>query len=186
MNQKIEYKRRDFLSLCCTAPFSTSDVLLKGISNKANRTNEGRRVVTGINVEGKSVILKDGIVPENAKWGGKKINGNVLWTEPQVPVDLSKNSEPLEGYKFSLEPPQGGFTIHILTLVPGFNGEYHQTNTIDFVFIISGKLELILEKGATILSPGDTVIQRGTNHAWRVIGDEPCTLAGVMISAIKS
>jgi quercetin dioxygenase-like cupin family protein len=69
---------------------------------------------------------------------------------------------------------------------PSFEADFHQTNTIDFVFIISGKLELLLEESSTILSCGDSVVQRGTNHAWRVIGEEPCTMAAVMISAVKS
>jgi len=59
----------------------------------------------------------------------------------------------------------------------------HATQTIDVGFILSGRIELILEKGSTVLNPGDCYIQRATPHAWKVIGDTPCILAGFMIAA---
>ena len=59
----------------------------------------------------------------------------------------------------------------------------HQTDTLDFLFVISGQIELILEEGSTVLESGDCLVQRGTNHAWRVVGDESCTFAVVLLSA---
>ncbi|WP_336516552.1 cupin domain-containing protein [Pollutibacter soli] len=111
---------------------------------------------------------------------------NTLWVGNEVPVDFYKNAETLDGYNFKLEPPHGGFNAFSITLEPGFKPDFHSTNTIDFIFVISGKVELLLEGGSTILSSGDSVVQRGTNHAWRVIGEEPCTMAAVLISATKS
>ncbi len=58
----------------------------------------------------------------------------------------------------------------------------HASKTLDAVFVVSGSLELIVEKGSTLLHAGDSVIQQGTKHSWRVIGDEPVTFAGVLIS----
>jgi quercetin dioxygenase-like cupin family protein len=69
------------------------------------------------------------------------------------------------------------------TWEPGFIYPMHRSDTIDFVFIISGQLELILEEGTTVLRSGETVVQCGTNHAWRVVGNEPCTFAAVLIDA---
>ena len=34
-----------------------------------------------------------------------------------------------------------------------------------------------------LLSPGDVVIQNGTRHRWRVVGDVPATVAAVLIGA---
>ena len=71
----------------------------------------------------------------------------------------------------------------MITWEPGLSYPIHRTATIDFIFIVSGQLELILEEGSTVLNPGDCVIQRGTNHGWRVVGGEPCTFTAVMLSA---
>jgi len=136
---------------------------------------------------GKSTILSDGAVPKNATYSEPgQLNMSTLWVESQVPVDFDKRPETLDGYNFKLEPPHGGFNAYCTTLEPGFKADFHRTNTIDFIFVISGKLELLLEGSSTILFSGDSVVQRGTNHAWRVIGEEPCTLAAVLISATKS
>lgn len=144
-------------------------------------------MVTGLNAEGKSIILGDGPVPKNATYSEPgQINMSTLWVENQVPVDFDKRPETLDGYNFKLEPPPGGFNEYTITLDPGFKPDFHRTNTIDFIFVISGKLELLLEGSSTILSSGDSVVQRRTNHAWRVIGEEPCTLAAVLITAMKS
>ena len=59
----------------------------------------------------------------------------------------------------------------------------HQTATIDYVIVISGRMELITERERTMVSVGDVVIQRGTKHAWSNPDDEPCVFAIVMIDA---
>lgn len=37
-----------------------------------------------------------------------------------------------------------------------------------------------------LMRPGDTVIIRGTNHAWSNSSDSPCLLVGTMIDATKN
>jgi quercetin dioxygenase-like cupin family protein len=54
---------------------------------------------------------------------------------------------------------------------------------VDFIVIVSGALELILDDGSKVLNAGDVAIQRGTAHAWRVVGSEPCTFVGIMLDA---
>jgi hypothetical protein len=39
---------------------------------------------------------------------------------------------------------------------------------------------------STVLEPGETVLQRGTNHRWRPIGDEPTMWFAVMFAAAAS
>ena len=38
-----------------------------------------------------------------------------------------------------------------------------------------------LEADDVVLGPGDVVVQRGTNHAWEAVGDEPAVCLGVLI-----
>ena len=46
-----------------------------------------------------------------------------------------------------------------------------------------GEIHAIMDKGETLLKPGDILIQRGTNHSWSVRGNEPCIVAAVLIGA---
>ena len=56
----------------------------------------------------------------------------------------------------------------------------HETQTVDIICVLQGQVKLILEGAETVLSPGQVVIQRGTNHAWEPI-DGPALLLGVLI-----
>jgi quercetin dioxygenase-like cupin family protein len=49
------------------------------------------------------------------------------------------------------------------------------------VLVLDGPVELVLDDESVIVEPGDCVIQRGTNHAWRNHGDGPVRLVTFMI-----
>ena len=59
----------------------------------------------------------------------------------------------------------------------------HVTETIDYVVVISGELNLVLDDSEVPLRPGDCLVQRGTSHAWRNTGTGPCRLAAILIDA---
>jgi quercetin dioxygenase-like cupin family protein len=129
------------------------------------------------------MIVSDGPPPAEVTWTSEKANGADLWFLPQVPVDLFDQSDPIAGYAGMEFPPPGGVIVRILTWQPGLAYPMHRSATIDFIFIVSGRLELLLDSGTSILGPGDCVIQRGTKHGWRVVGDGPCTFAGIAVGA---
>lgn len=58
----------------------------------------------------------------------------------------------------------------------------HTTPTVDFVTILSGRLIIELDDGATReLNAGDVLVQNGTRHAWRNPFDEPVVMHAVSI-----
>jgi uncharacterized cupin superfamily protein len=52
-----------------------------------------------------------------------------------------------------------------------------KTRTLDFCLILEGEITLVLDIEEVHLSAGDTVVQRGTNHAWSNRSSRPCTIA---------
>ena len=52
-----------------------------------------------------------------------------------------------------------------------------QTRTLDFCLILEGEVTLVLDTDEVHLAAGDTVVQRGTNHAWSNRSDQPCRIA---------
>ncbi|WP_261567313.1 cupin domain-containing protein [Frankia gtarii] len=147
-----------------------------------------RRVVTG-EVEGRSTILTDGPPPSSAIWENLWITGagDPLGHDPVEAGDL--------------EPPPGGLRWRLFSVPPdkalrqmiaehagdglevGDEAFFHQTRTVDFVYVLDGgDLTLELEEGEVLLHPGDCVVQRGTNHAWRNRNDVPVRLLVVMSS----
>jgi mannose-6-phosphate isomerase-like protein (cupin superfamily) len=101
----------------------------------------------------------------------------------------------------ALFPPVGGIRFVIASYSPEFDvvaspptpevhiedGDepgMHRTDTTDFGVILSGNVVLELDDGAEVLlSPGDVVVENGTRHRWRVVGDVPATLAVFIIGA---
>ena len=52
-----------------------------------------------------------------------------------------------------------------------------KTRTLDFALIIEGEITLVLDTEEVHLRAGDTVVQRGTNHAWSNRSNKPCIVA---------
>ena len=47
--------------------------------------------------------------------------------------------------------------------------------------LLGGELVLMLDREETTLQPGDVVIQRNTNHAWKNPTDAPVYWAAVLV-----
>jgi uncharacterized cupin superfamily protein len=64
------------------------------------------------------------------------------------------------------------------TYSPDARHPYMQkTRTLDFCLILEGSVTLVLDTEEVELKQGDTVVQRGVNHAWSNHSDKPCTIA---------
>jgi quercetin dioxygenase-like cupin family protein len=86
---------------------------------------------------------------------------------------------------WALETPAGSVALRLVELPPGPPSEagWHATDTIDIDVVLAGRLGLELPGGVTVeLGPGDSVVQRGTDHRWWAIGDEPVRWAAVMFA----
>ncbi len=124
-----------------------------------------RRVVTGHTPEGRATIVGDErFTPIPIPSGDADFA--LLWTSDVLPAD---NDDDTDGR----ERPagltlHGGSVIRVVDLLPGCVSPMHRTNSLDYGIVLTGTVELELDDGeATLLGPGDVVIQRGTMHAWR-------------------
>ena len=52
-----------------------------------------------------------------------------------------------------------------------------KTRTLDFCIVLEGAITLVLDTTEVEVRAGDTVVQRGTNHAWSNRTDVPCVVA---------
>lgn len=155
-----------------------------------------RRVVTGLDANGRSTILADGPVPAVARWRHTAeeirrwpyvagIEGNEVWVFDHLPTNTNDPGDPLlRKLPQNNAPPAGGVIARIHRFAPGLVFPMHATSTVDLHIIISGTLSLDLEEGSTVLGAGDIVVQRQTRHSWRVIGDQPCVFVAVMVDAL--
>ena len=131
-----------------------------------------RRVVTGHDAGGKSVVLSDGPPPQNHPMHGSGVGADFheMWGNADVIPELTsvEAREPNER-PFTIMP-SAGHLLRILDVYPlkdgGKRTVMHRTRTLDYVVVIEGELVLILDDSEVTLKPGDVVVQRGTDHAW--------------------
>ena len=63
-------------------------------------------------------------------------------------------------------PPRSGTRFAVIDFPPGDQPHMHRTETIDYVIVMEGEIEIDMDASTTKLKAGDIVIQRCTNHAW--------------------
>lgn len=59
-----------------------------------------------------------------------------------------------------------------------------KTRSLDFALILEGEVTLVLDLEEVNLSAGDTVVLRGSNHAWSNRSNKPCLIAMSMHDAV--
>jgi uncharacterized cupin superfamily protein len=57
------------------------------------------------------------------------------------------------------------------------NPYMQKTKTLDFCLVLEGEITLVLDMQEVHLTAGDTVVQRGANHAWSNRSTRPCVIA---------
>jgi quercetin dioxygenase-like cupin family protein len=133
-----------------------------------------RRVVTGHDAGGKSVIAIDEVKQ------GERFT--VVWTTDKSPAD---NLDPADGgaRQVALVQP-GGSVLRIGELPPGAHSAMHRTHSVDYGIVLEGEIDMEVDDGATVhLKQGDVVVQRGTVHAWINRSEAPCKMAWILIHA---
>jgi quercetin dioxygenase-like cupin family protein len=142
-----------------------------------------RRLVAATDADGRSYALADGTPPASIGGGGTRLVE--LWQTGGALGAPGQGGDP-EG-DWELEPRGGGICFRTVRHPAGFDpGEagWHTTATVDVDVVLSGRLELSLpDRAPVVLGPGEAVVQRGTHHRWRPVGDEPVEWAALMIHA---
>ena len=172
---------------------------------------EVRRVVTGHDASGRSIVQEDGPPARVVTLGGESgTTFHEIWNTRATPAPIDRASgEPAEP-GVSLLPPKGGTRIRILDIPPDDGGVaalpreavralfeaigaghvlaenpphplMHRTETIDYGIVLEGEIALILDDGETIVRAGDIVVQRGTSHAWANRSERNARIAFVLI-----
>ena len=141
-----------------------------------------RRVVTGHDAEGKAVVKIDEIAAKRSS-NRKGHQGVLIWTTDSTPADISGDKD---GAHWRVAPPPipNGSIFRITEYSPGVESRMHRTDTIDYVIVMAGEIDMRLDDGNEVhLKAGDVVVQRGTYHDWINRGNAPCVIAFILIDA---
>jgi mannose-6-phosphate isomerase-like protein (cupin superfamily) len=168
-----------------------------------------RVVVTGVAANGLSTIVSDGPA---APWVRRPTGSLVmdLWRVDNLPQAVDAKSTSTD--EVVLAPASGGVVVRTAVFPPDSSipaeaaAEFaasmaaiygaqasggpdvpgmHATDTVDVMTVISGEIWAVMEDGETLLRAGDTMVQRGTRHAWQNRSDHPVTVVTTMMSAVR-
>jgi quercetin dioxygenase-like cupin family protein len=143
-----------------------------------------RRIVTGHDPQEVARVIMDGPAT-NWKSGSPGTVSTLIWSTDSTPADISPGEtiEDLGARVLGTAPPANGTRFAVIDFPPGNSGRMHRTETIDYVIVISGEIDMDMDGSTVRLKAGDVMVQRGTNHAWVNRGTQRARLAFVLIDA---
>jgi mannose-6-phosphate isomerase-like protein (cupin superfamily) len=142
-----------------------------------------RRVVTGHDGNDVAKVLWDS-TDTNVKRGKSGFLTH-LWNTKTTPADVrvGEDIDDPGAEPHVTPPPSGGSRFVIIDYPPGNTGTMHRTETIDYIIVLTGEIDMVMDDSTVTLRAGDTMVQRGTNHAWFNRGTENARLAFVLVDA---
>src|SRR5207248_3293352 len=107
-----------------------------------------RRVVTGHDSNGKSVVLSDGPAPQ---YHDRPMFAEVWNTEGSpTRITAAEEREPNER-SLQLGPPPHGSIIRVVEMAAGHRSAMHRTTTVDYGVVLEGEVFLVMEDSETLL-----------------------------------
>ncbi|HEY3943060.1 MAG TPA: cupin domain-containing protein [Acidimicrobiales bacterium] len=150
-----------------------------------------RRVVAGVNEMGRSYVVSDEDLADEA----------LLWSTDLAQGDGAAEVERLDPAHVvtAFEPPPGGHRWVMGVFppesdpdlaasrrqIPGMDERgVHGTRTIDYDLVLDGSLQLDLDEGSVELHAGDAAVLVAAPHGWRNTGDRPARLLALLASLV--
>lgn len=172
-----------------------------------------RRVVTGHDAQGRSIVVSDGPAQqvEMPFWPGCGVTSP--WSTSSAPASNSDDEldKPIKAFP---DAGSGGVAFMIMHIAPMSDLEkmtpeqraaatmapadfmpeamkidmshshgMHATDTLDLIVVLKGEITAIVEDQRVTLRETDTLIQRGVNHSWENHGTETALVMSAVVDA---
>ncbi len=143
-----------------------------------------RRVVTGHDDNHVAKVLMDSPAT-NAKRPSPGLVSTLIWSTDATPgkLPIGTGIEDHGARILGTAPPKNGSRFAIIDFPPGNHPHMHRTDTIDYVIVIEGEIDMDMDDSTVTLKQGDVMVQRGTNHAWANRSGSRARLAFVLLDA---
>ena len=138
-----------------------------------------RRLVTVDDPSGRSHVISGAPAPavhsDPARPG---YSSTLIWYTDRTPARV--DTSPLRAF-YRETPPPGGSLCRVVCFPPEDKADdplpMLWSGTLDFCLVLEGEITLVLDLEEVHLRAGDTVVQRGTRHAWSNRSGKPCVVA---------
>ena len=143
-----------------------------------------RRIITGHDAKNVAKVMIDDAAPTVRN--NKKGSGSTLiWCSDSMPIDMAagESFEDMGTRVLGTYPPVNGTRFMVMQIEPGQPGVMHRTETVDYIAVLEGEIDMDMDDSSVTLKAGDCMVQRGTNHSWVNRGTKTCKMAFVLIDA---
>lgn len=143
-----------------------------------------RRVVTGHDAGNVAKVISDGIA-DNVKSSRPQSSSTAIWSSDTMPIDIrvGEDAPDMGALKLGTQPAPNGTRFIVMEFQPGAFGEMHRTETIDYISVLEGEVEMEMDQETVKMKAGDVMVQRGTNHRWCNRSDKRARISIVLIDA---
>ncbi|MSQ71942.1 MAG: cupin domain-containing protein [Betaproteobacteria bacterium] len=143
-----------------------------------------RRVVTGHTTDRKATVLIDGPAPVTRN-PAPGLSSATLWCTERTPapIPVGTDIEDMGARTGSVPPLKNGTRFAVLDFLPGNTSWMHRTESVDYVVVMSGEIDVSIDDATLTLRAGDVMVQRGTNHAYLNRGTGIARVAFMMVDA---
>lgn len=140
-----------------------------------------RRVVIGPGPDGRCDLLSDiALGPlDRAPAGERAVQLTELWRLDGALRSSAEGGDPALD-PWQMIPSHGGLAWRLVRWGAS-SPKMHQTDTLDFLIILAGSIELEYEKGRVRLAVGDSVVIQDALHAWHLVDGAPCVALALMV-----
>ncbi len=154
------------------------------MNTQASRFSPIRRVVTGHDDGNVAKVIIDSTAT-NHKGGASGAQSTLVWITEGAPAEMpvGETVEDMGARILGTPPPPNGTRFCVITFPPGNPGRMHRTETIDYVIVMEGEIDMDMDDSTVKLKAGDVLVQRGTNHSWVNRGKEVARAAFVLVDA---
>jgi hypothetical protein len=161
-----------------------------------------RRIVTGEDDKGRSIISFDGPAPNVTFSEFGPGASQVVWATGAGAAD---GDEPAPaGHPFGFHSEAGSIlriadfapdeeidsarlskflaANQVLGERPGRHFWFHKTQSLDYAIVMEGEIYAMMDVGETLMRAGDVLIQRATSHSWSNRSGKWCRMAFVLLA----
>lgn len=149
----------------------------------AQRTAGVRRVITVVDGPDGAKVLADGTSTNVVELNGSHITR--LWETGGLPVALDVTRD--QGADAGNAYRKGfiGTSLYTADIPPGSDLNdipLHAQDSLDYIAVLSGTIDLVLPDRALTLQQGDVLVQAGNRHSWVNRSNEYCRLLVVVLT----
>jgi hypothetical protein len=140
-----------------------------------------RRIVTTEGPASTATVVADGASANLVRLNGSTITR--LYETGPVPVALPLEGDAGATAGNAYRPGFAGTSLYTADLPPGIHIGLHRQQSVDYIAVLAGRIDLVLPGGRKTLNTGDVLVQAANLHGWENPYTEPARILVVVLSA---